>query len=467
MAFGATSTSVVIAATSGGAATTGDATSARADFAYSSAIETSGGESSYQITLPLHVYQNTTSASFADLRVLNAAGEVVPYAVLRTAGVAPEVPLPPVTVPLFPLRGDATLGVQGLHFSIRSDGATVEVEGSNSAPREQQLLGYLLDTRTIDAPISALNLRWSPDIADFSTVMGVEVSEDLTYWRRASMATIASLHYNGAAFSQQRIDVGALRARYWRLSWNADQRPVELTAVEATPIAPAAAITRSSWIVDATAVADKPGEFLFSSSAHLPVDRINLQLPEQNSVANAEFYSRAKATDTWRRIATMDLYRLRNGAADTELINPASAITPNEDGFWRVVVKPAGAIRGSAASIEWQWAPHTVQFLARGAGPYELVYGNAVAKLADVPASTLMAGLQGAAVATASTAVATLAAPTELGGARRLLPPPAAPPPLPWKTWILWAVLAIGAVLIAAMAFRLLRGDGDGDGAPR
>ena len=41
-----------------------------------------------------------------------------------------------------------------------------------------------------------------------------------------------------------------------------------------------------------------------------------------------------------------------------------------------------------------------------------------------------------------------------MNGADPILPPP---PPTPWKQWVLWGVLVLGATIIAGFALSLLR----------
>jgi hypothetical protein len=423
------------------------------DFAYTAEVTTAAIEGAHQLNLPLHVYQITRSRTLDDLRVFNAAGEVMPYALLRSESSGFETQVPTQSIPLFPLRGDLKQGVNAVRFSIRSNGTSVEVQGSKPGPRNDRLLGYLLDLRALNRPIAALTLHWEAAAADFSLMLNLEVSDDLVNWRSVGTGAIVNLHYNGQSFLQQRIDTGATLANYWRLSWAPDQPSVVLNAIEATPTASVAAAPRSLTTASASAVTGQSGEFRFRNDAHLPIDRLNLQLPELNSVAAASFYSRARATDSWQLVVQMNLYRLRSNTA-ADVANAAATIALNSDAEWRVILNPATAAGGAPLAVVTGWMPHTLQFLTRGAGPYKLAYGNATASSAAVPTTTLLAGLRRSDGSVPTLSAATLAAPVIAGGAARLQPPP---PPLPWKTWLLWATLVLGAGLVGALAFRMLR----------
>jgi hypothetical protein len=425
----------------------------RGSFAYAAKIETSGSENAWQLTLPPHVHQNTASITLDDLRVVNAAGEVVPYA-LSAAAPASTGPAPqPVTLPLFALRGDAKLGVNGVRLRFVGDGTSIDVQGAGSGKATPQLLGYLLDARQLNRPIDELLLQWS-GTEEFSVTLNVESSQDLVNWSHVTTGAIANLRYNDQSFQHQRIVIGGASAPYWRLTWPANAPVVTISRIDAVPVASAVAVSRSMAQSNATAVPAEPGEYRYELPGHLPVDRLNIRLPETNAVALAEVSSRASEQSDWRAVTSINLHRLtaRSGG---EIANGAVALSPNTDRYWRVRIQPAAAIRASTLTVESSWIPTTVQFIARGAGPYELLYGNVDAKLAATPLQTLLAGLQSGTTGTVLPQ-ATLAAPVVVGGPARLqfTPPPV---PLPWKQWILWATLVLGALLIGAMAFRMLR----------
>ena len=71
------------------------------DFAYGLPIEIADEAAIYGLELPEVVYTHVTKANLGDLRVFNAAGEVVPHSLQR-----PEVPDvdegDPIHVPFFP-----------------------------------------------------------------------------------------------------------------------------------------------------------------------------------------------------------------------------------------------------------------------------------------------------------------------------------------------------------------------------
>ena len=59
------------------------------DFNYNQALITPSGSAQYQLSLPLSVYQHSQRSDIGDLRVFNAAGELVPYALRTPSALAP------------------------------------------------------------------------------------------------------------------------------------------------------------------------------------------------------------------------------------------------------------------------------------------------------------------------------------------------------------------------------------------
>ena len=204
-------------------------------------------------------------------------------------------------------------------------------------------------------------------------------------------------------------------------------------------------IERSRLVVTATQTADRPGEFQFDLGAGPPVDRLNLELPELNTVTEADFLSRSDTKSPWHPVAQGVFYRLQS--TDGELRNGpvASKISPVR--FWLVRVRqPSSALGTGLLRLEAGWRALEVVFLARGTRPFTLAYGSGSVTGAVTP----LAALPG----TVTPVRVTLSASKLLGGETRLKASSAA---FPWKTSILWATLAASAALLGGMAYRLTR----------
>ena len=97
--------------------------------------------------------------------------------------------------------------------------------------------------------------------------------------------------------------------------------------------------------------------------------------------------------------------------------------------------------------------PHILTFVAQGEPPYVIAFGNGSAEPLNptrYPMSLNFTEMQQRLmIKTTTTSESYL-----LGGIEKLEPPPE---PLPWRTWLLWAVLITGVVLLGWMVWRLAR----------
>jgi hypothetical protein len=418
------------------------------DFAYGIKVVTTGEAAAYRVALPLAIYQTVVHADLSDVRVFNERGEPVPFRLERprsqSTAQATEIPLP-----LFTLRGDPGKALDAVRVTIESGNTRVEVPSSTTAQGTTVAVSsYVLDGRSLAAPVSAFNLSWSADAPDFAGHVRIEASDDLGLWRTLVFnAPIANLHAGDARIIERRVELTATTAKYWRLSWPDTPAPFELTSITAEPARDRVDVTRATVTVGGKPIASKRGEFEFDLGAKLPVDRLTLELPEQNSIVEVELLSRAAPTDAWHTATRAGFYRLKN-AANAELTNGLVAVEPTSDRYWLARVDMQGGGLGpSAPKLRAGWLPHDIVFLARGAGPFTLAYGSSaaqsVASLSGVPTTIAIAN-------------AALGEPNALGGAARL--EPVRQKLNLWsKTTVLWTVLVIGVAVLAFMAYRLAR----------
>jgi hypothetical protein len=430
-----------------------------ADYRYSAPLELDGVASHYRFSLPAHAYRGAERRDHADLRVFNAAGEPVPHAfapreIERPAGRSRSVNL-------FPLHGDRAKGVEGTTVRVErtASGSVVNVSVTNApAVGRRTLLGYLVDAAEIKSPHKALVLDWRAS-AGFSGAVRVEASDDLKGWRTlASGAPLLRLEHAGARLEHRRVELGGAHARYLRLSFSGVPRDFSLT--EARIEEPAARPEPVRDWLTLTAVEGKErGELQFDMEGVFPVDRLKLHLPQPNTVVRLELFARRHPAEKWRPVTTATAYRLaRESGAD--IVSPDIAVPALRERYWMARIDPkGGGIGADSMQIEAGWVPHEVVFVARGAAPFRLAYGNRDAKPGALPAATLLPQEDGRQLAQAKLArvgEAAAAAPASAFGAPgRFLRELADNRDL--KKWLLWAALVAGVLLLAAMALRLLR----------
>jgi hypothetical protein len=402
------------------------------------------GAAAYRLTLPVDVYKIVTHADLADLRVFNSKGEPVPFAIERP--VAGSVANTSKVLPVFPLRGDSSAALSALRVTIESGSSAVNVQAGGRVAPSDRIDAYLIDARPLESSISALELQWPQDAVDFAGRLKVEASDNLDAWTLVSPAApIANLHATTEELVERRVELSSVRAKYLRLSWVGLAAPFAFTSVLAQPGKQSVEAPHSSLSVAGTPVESHPGEFEFDLGANVPVDRVNLQLPEANTVVAAELSSRAGVSEPWRLVRHLGLYRLNSGT--DEVRNGPAAVITNSDRYWLLRAdRKGGGLGHGAPQLVVEWIPHEVVFVARGSAPFYLAYGSVTAESAAVSLAAIPKAL--------AIAPASLDAPERVGGEARLRGPAVA---YAWKNRVLWVILIVAAALLAWMASRLFR----------
>jgi hypothetical protein len=264
----------------------------RMDFAYGITLQTDSLSAVYQAPVPIVVYQHTVRPDLGDIRVINGSGEVVPYGLRRAAGEAEAHGGAVTALPMFPLRGASVEPSDALKLRLQTAGASVEIDRPPVQAAPGAITGYLIDARGVAGQVSALELAWDPGATDFSARARIDASDDLTQWRRVADGPLVNLHYAGQQFLRQRIELPPLTVKFIRVSWAERAPPVDIIGVSAEPATARTEVKRVTLSTPGVAVADRPGEFLADLDAHVPIDRVNLLLPEINTLVSVSFDAR-------------------------------------------------------------------------------------------------------------------------------------------------------------------------------
>jgi hypothetical protein len=434
------------------------------EFAYRAPLELAMGQAIYQLELPLAVHQGAHRPDLGDLRVFNGAGEVVPHA-LRAVTVEPqEEPARDLTI--FPYRASpgasATEAGADVKIELRPGGAVaIDVRrGTVMAPPDPQLTAYFFDAGTADKALKAIKLDWEPIAGGFSGRADVHASDDLRSWRPLSTgAPLLDLQIAGQRLEVSRIELPRARTRYLRLTWPAGQSMPQLRGAR-VEIATAAIERARRTIVQEARRGEKDGEYLADLGAPLVVQRMQIELPQQNTVSVIELSARSRPTDPWRPVDRATYYRLMHSGEEWR--NAERVVSVPAARYWQLKVDSRGGGLGAGnPRLVVSWEPRLLVFVARGEGPYTLAVGHDRYGPADFRVESLIPGLaEGRPVAVAAATLGTLtsAAPAKpqgpvgefvdsLSGEQG-------------RRWLLWAILVGGVAVLGVMAWRMARGLG-------
>ena len=122
----------------------------------------------------------------------------------------------------------------------------------------------------------------------------------------------------------------------------------------------------------------------------------------------------------------------------------------HRDRYWKLVANPAET--ATAPTLRLGYQPEVLVFLSQGAAPYALAVGSATARRTDAPIGVLIEELRQRNDPSWQPTLARLeGSPEPLAGDAALKPQ------RDWKSWLLWALLGLGVLVVGGLALSLLR----------
>jgi len=420
-------------------------------FRWEAPVTVSGGDALNRLTLPFEAYRDARP-DFADLRLFNAGGEALPIAFAGEP--APVVTGPrPTPLAIFPISAepgrDVAQGSLDVMVKSYARGTIVSVQGrSANKPAPLRTAAWLADASQFNAALRGLVLTWEVHPGTEVVKVDVDASDDLKSWRRiASRAPLMHLEQNGAVIEQRRVDLSGTRARYLRIA--GEPSTFALTGVNALSEDVVAPVVRSKRLVQGMAGA-KPGEYLFDLGARIPVELARIVLPA-NTVAPFSLATRDDDKQPWRTFTSATFYNLTREGATVE--SQPTGVYPTAMRYVMAQLDPRSPPLSAPPSLEVQWRPAQLVFVARGEGPFHLEFGNREAKPVILSVNQLIPSYEAHAEMKLAEA--------KVGDVKANAPPEPA-----WRAAIgdtnprkfaLWAILIVAVLVLGGMAYRLAR----------
>lgn len=433
---------------------------AETDYAFAWPLTTSGDASVWQVELTPAMLAASHDPQLADIDVFNAAGMGVPVSWLpvdlAAIALSDTVGLPLFAVP----ATDTRSAPDAVHLQLQRDAdghlrtLNIDVDSLAAATSKDLILdasaavndGGRLDRLLFDWPASASDLRLR---------IAVDASDDLENWRnQVSAATVLQLRRDGTELVRRAIDLNAPASLpYWRLRFLDGIAPAGLQVSAERIAASAQPRPQRQWIDIAGNAVDSPSDrsiFEYSSVAPVAVQALDIALADDNSVATLQVFSRASPVEPWRPRGGITAFRLRDGAS--ALVNdPLQLSSEERAGDWRIESVPALT---NAPRLRVGYRPDRLVFLAQGEGPYRLAIGSATQRRSEAPVSAALMEIRQRNGGSWQPPLASSGERVDISGDAAYTKPA---PPLPWKSWLLWIVLLLGAIVVSSFALSLLR----------
>lgn len=407
----------------------------------------------YRVVLDREVYATIAWPDLRDVDVLDAHGKPVASALF-----GPEQPtaLPArrIVVPWFPLPASPQeAGVPSqVSAQFGENGRIVRIEaGSGGSASAAPARAFLVDLSSIRDRVEALEFTWDPGTPREASYR-VEGSHDLQAWEPMQQrATLVELQRGSRRLLRDEVPIrgGVRYVRFVPLDAS-PALPIRQVRVRLDAVHQRQAVQWSELRGRRVKEQDVDG-YVYESDGRYPIALADLAMDDY-AVGEWTLESRDAADAPWRlRAGPWVAYRVggeRPSASPEQPLSSGAA----RDRHWRL--RSRGALPEQAPTLRLGYRPEVVVFLAQGTPPYALVAGSATARRAIVPMPELVDALRRDRGAEWQPSPAYLSTSALLAGDAALVAPPE---PRDWKTWLLWGLLVLGAVLVAAFAFSLLR----------
>lgn len=413
-----------------------------------------------RLPLPPAVYARSVQPALADLRLVDAHGERVPFALLAPRPDEAHITDSWREASLYRLPPRPTHdGSWASPVDITIDGGRVTVRQRGGEVPAERSPGWLFDLGERDPADPApqtLRLDWSGP-AEFSAAYTLEHSADLRTWRQAGSGQVHALASPLGALKQPDLPLPQECERFVRLVWaSAGPSPQLLGARAATPVVrsvtvdPPTALIVAPGAEPAGAPANDavPRALHFDLGAALPLQRIDLELPTGNRVLPALVQVRERSNARWVSVAGTVFYRIEHGETVTR--SPALAvghsarylrIVPDE----RSALPPADSVH-LAAQVQLA----SLVFAMQGTSPYTLLAGAPKVSAGALPLATLVPDVARERARFGQASVGTWTEVREAAQRARAAEQLAA-----MRPWLLWGVLLAGVGALGWMVWRL------------
>jgi hypothetical protein len=429
-------------------------------------LDATGGEPLYQTILPKQVYEQSRADELRDLMITNASGEQVPYALFADEELHAQVESNLKSQPLnvHAITESQLNNVDALHVQINqyAENTAVDIQANKANAADKTV--YLIDAGDKHPAFKTLRIDWQGGEGKL-LAFDVLASHNLKDWYPLGNGVLIKTTSENANLIQNTIEIdGQETSRYLQIRPTGNESIV-INKVQAEYLS-LRSVERSLHLEKINLVQREQNKEQhvvnvdYEATGRYPAQYLRVELPQMNTMTSARFYARNKTNEPWQYLTTSSLYRTEK--AGKVRVNPDVELNHTTARYWRMQFDQAnGGLGAQNPTLSLGWRPNTVVWNARGNGPFVLTVGASTSVINRVSAQSLMPDFQvekisalpkadvGAAIALdAGEAAASV---TSKSNAWTSAPD--------YKTWLLWGGLFLGVLLLAWMAYSLLKAD--------
>ena len=440
-------------------------------FHFSAAITVQQTAAFVQLPLPVNAYGHSLQSDLQDLRIVDARGERVPFAVLMPRASHPQtteqqrdavlyaLPAKPSAGGMWPSPVEVT--VEGERIIVkRLGGAALGTGTTHSAGRSAGWLIDLGERTPHDPPPQSLRLLWSGPV-EFSVSFDYEMSDDLRTWRSGGSGQLMALTSAAGPLTQPNVMLPSDAGRFIRLVWaDTETVPTLIGAKVITAQQHRVALDTPINLLVSPSQESKGKMALdeiskralhFDLGGALPLVQIDLQLAPGTHVAPVRLQGRTRIDEPWRDLTHSVFYRLERGA--TVSTSPPVPLQTTVR-YMRVIPdERAAPLDATQTRLAVQAQLARLVFAMQGQAPFTLLAGSVNAASSALPATTLVPEFEDE---RARFGQATLGEWREVAAVMHQAEAERRQAEL--RPWLLWTVLLAGVAGLGFMVWRLARG---------
>ncbi len=406
----------------------------------------------YEMALPQTVYRGVLRSDLADIRIYNSQGDAVPHTVLSVDVNAVESSSRETVhrLAFFPVSApNQSQGNFSMQVQTNESGTIIELK-SSGAKSDEKINAYLIDLSLFDHIPDKLRFDWSGGDGSFMLETRVRGSNDLCSWSTVlASASLADFVYNGHNLRKDMIYLPSAKYKYLRLEWD---DPVQLQGITGffTTAVRKSQERQREWS-DARVVDVQSGAVVVDGGGYMPTDFLRFNFPHRNTVLNANIMGSYKQDGPWHRIADGVYYALD---IDGHLVaRDEIRIVASRYRFFKIVPHGDSLPWGVGdVAVKLGGVPDKLIFVAQGASPFRLSYGNAgvISNNSNMDALLQELGYPNRVVAKKAWCES-VADTGDVSGLTKAVDR------INWKILFMWGFLVAGVTLAGGMALSLYR----------
>ena len=438
--------------------------SAQPAMAASFKLDAPGNKPFYQTNVPLEIYQQTHHSNLQDLTITNAAGEQVPYALVSYEQLHPETTSRKEMIALAfsPVKINALQSASNLQLALEKSAATASINITTNEAKPAASTVFLIDLGTKYPPINELLVDWQGGENALHNIQ-VQSSADLKNWIFAGDATLINTT-SANSITQHAIKLNsnwnsANNARYLQIrpADANDTGVITITKVQARydvlQMVEEIALWQAPQLIGRE-IEDKTGliNIDFESLGHYPANRLKVWLPQTNTITYATIFARNASNVPWQQVSYRELRRHKESGP----LSSISYISAIDARYWRLQFNQAeGGLGTENPALYLGWLAPTIVWNARGQAPFSLAVGENPSIVNTIPIATMIPNYNAQKINNLPVANLIIAKQDAAN-------PQAASTwvaPRDYKTWLLWGGLLLGVLLLAGMAYSLIKSE--------